>query len=594
MRARSRALSRRLALLLALAGVVVITGMARPASASASAGPSPVRHVFVIVLENESASTTFGPGSPAPYLSRTLRSQGAYLPNYYGIGHQSNDNYVAMISGQAPGVQNQADCMAFDDFVPGTIGAYGQVQGSGCVYPAAVPTIASQLTAAGFTWRDYDEDMGADPSRESAVCGHPAVNSQDGTQKATAADEYATRHNPFVYFHSIIDDTTLCDTQVVNLDQLPQDLASVSATPNYVFITPDLCDDGHDSPCANGEPGGLGQADKFLQTWVPRITGSPAFRQDGLLIVTFDEAASSDTSSCCGEIPGPNSPKPGATGPGGGDVGAVLLSPCIGPGTVSKAPYNHYSMLRSVEDIFGVSHLGYAGLPGETSFGSDIFNRTCGAGVPIVSVHAPPLVSSVSTRARIPVAWSSTAAGGPAVASYTVQVRDTGARKPRWRTLRQATTLTSLSFRGALGHTYVFRVLATNLAGYAGAFVSATSLVPSGIRPAKGHFSRGWRVRRVRGAWQGRAISSHTRGATFKLRYVGGGVMVIGERTRGGGVARITLDGRTRTVHLHSRRRQARRVIYQAPARSRVHHLEIVVLRGTVALEGFAIASRRG
>ena len=58
--------------------------------------------MFIIVLENESASTTFGPTSPAPYLSKTLTAQGAYLPNYYGTGHDSNDNYISMISGQAP------------------------------------------------------------------------------------------------------------------------------------------------------------------------------------------------------------------------------------------------------------------------------------------------------------------------------------------------------------------------------------------------------------------------------------------------------------------------------------------------------------
>src|SRR5581483_1135576 len=169
-----------------------------------------------------------------------------------------------------------------------------------------VPTIASQLTGAGLTWADYNEDMGADPSRESSVCAHPALNSSDNTQTATVTDQYATRHNPFVYFHSIIDDTELCDTHVLNLDQLPQALTAYSATPNYVFITPDLCDDGHDAPCADGQPGGLAQADKFLQTWVPQITGSPAFRQDGLLIITFDEAATHDARSCCGEIPGPN------------------------------------------------------------------------------------------------------------------------------------------------------------------------------------------------------------------------------------------------------------------------------------------------
>ena len=167
----------------------------------------------------------------------------------------------------------------------------------GCVYPAAVQTIANQLTAHGLSWRGYMEDMGADPSRESSVCGHPAVGSTDNTQSATAADEYAARHDPFVYFHSIIDDTTLCDTRVVTLDALPQDLASAATTPNYAFITPDLCNDGHDAPCKNGQPGGLVSADEFLQNWVPKITASPAFQQNGHLIITFDEAATSDASS---------------------------------------------------------------------------------------------------------------------------------------------------------------------------------------------------------------------------------------------------------------------------------------------------------
>ncbi|MGI8413992.1 MAG: alkaline phosphatase family protein [Solirubrobacteraceae bacterium] len=204
----------------------------------------------------------------------------------------------------------------------------------------------------------------------------------DATQSATAADEYATRHDPFVYFHSIIDDTTLCDTHVVNLDLLSRDLRSTRDTPNYVFITPDLCDDGHDASCANGSPGGLPRADRFLREWVPKITAAPAYRSaNGLLLILFDEASTSDTRSCCGEIPGPGSLLPGFLGSGGGDTGAVALSPCIAPGTVSPVPYNHYSMLRSVEDIFGLRHLGYAALPGESSFGADIFTRRCPARV---------------------------------------------------------------------------------------------------------------------------------------------------------------------------------------------------------------------
>jgi phosphatidylinositol-3-phosphatase len=575
-------------------GLLAVTLLlAAAVAAPAAAVAAPIRHVFVIVLENESASTTFGPNSPAPYLSQTLRSQGVYLPKYYAVGHESNDNYIAMISGQAPSAQNQADCQVFDDVIPGTIGAYGQAQGAGCVYPAAVQTIASQLTADGFTWADYNEDMGADPTRETSVCGHPSLNSSDDTQKATPADEYATRHNPFVYFHSIIHDTELCDTHVLDLDQLPQALASYAATPNYVFITPDLCDDGHDAPCVNGQPGGLAQADRFLQTWVPQITGSPAFRQDGLLIVTFDEAATSDTSSCCGEIPGPDSPEPGVGGPGGGDVGAVLLSPCIAPGTVSPVAYNHYSMLRSVEDIFGLAHLGYAQLPGETSFGADIFTRSCGSGPPMVAAHSPPLQSSASTTTRIRVRWSPVSGGTGSVASYTVRVRDSSVHKPGWRTLSQGTAGTSLSFPGTLGHTYTFEVQALDPAGQAGNWSrGVTTVVPTAARPTHGRFSPGWRGHRVRGAWHGHTISSHRPGANFRLRFRGGTLWLIGERWRAGGIARVTLDGRRQTIHLRASGRRLRQVVYRARLRSHPHRLTVRVLRGTVTLEGVAIASR--
>jgi hypothetical protein len=578
---------------LALAAALSLLCAAFMGTAAAAAAP-PIRHVYVIVLENESASTTFAANSPAPYLSQTLRAAGGYVPNYYGTGHESNDNYISMISGQAPNAQNQADCQGFDDLTPGTIGAYGQAQGSGCVYPAFVPTIASQLTAAGYTWRDYDEDMGNDPTREPSVCGHPGINSSDNTQKAEASDQYATRHNPFVYFHSIIDDTTLCDTRVVNLSALPQDLSSPGGGANYSFITPNLCNDGHDAPCATGQPGGLTSADAFLRTWVPKITGTPSFRQDGLLMVIFDEAASSDTSSCCGETPGPGSPMPGINGPGGGKTGAVFISPCIAPGTVTNTAYNHYSMLGSVEDIFGVSHLGYAALPGETTFGSDLYNRPCGAAAPRARANAPALMSSSSPRSRIPVSWSATTTGGTPLASYRVQVRDLSARRPAWRTLASATQRTRQTFRAALGHTYRFMVTATNQAGQPSAPVTTTTVVPSGVRPARGHYSAGWRVRRVRGAWQGRAILSTARGASFHLRYVGGSLAIIGEPSPAGGVARVTFDGRTRTIHLHATRRHTRRVIFRASVRrSRVNHVTVRVLRGMVAVEGYAITARR-
>src|ERR1700761_6059708 len=137
-----------------------------------------IRHVFVIWLENENFSTTFGSGTAAPYLATTLTSQGALLQQYYGTGHVSLDNYASFISGQSPTNETTNDCTTgFTTITPGTVGAMGQVAGSGCIYPPSTLTLADQLQAAGFTWKGYMGDMGNDPTREAASCGHPAIGS---------------------------------------------------------------------------------------------------------------------------------------------------------------------------------------------------------------------------------------------------------------------------------------------------------------------------------------------------------------------------------------------------------------------------------
>src|SRR3954471_7539760 len=99
-------------------------------AASALAAPPPIRHVFVITLENKGFDETFAPGSPAPYLSHDLPAQAQLLTQYYGIGHASLDNYIAMVSGQAPNIVTQADCPFYFNFVPGIPApAGGQVIG---------------------------------------------------------------------------------------------------------------------------------------------------------------------------------------------------------------------------------------------------------------------------------------------------------------------------------------------------------------------------------------------------------------------------------------------------------------------------------
>jgi hypothetical protein len=367
-----------------VAAATALGSVSLASSSVAVAAPAklpPIRHVFILVLENQSYSITFGKPAPAPYLAETLPAKGALLTQYYGIGHWSLGNYLALISGQAPNAQTQADCPDLTEFQLSSpkLDANGQALGTGCIYPPMVKTLADQLEAAKLTWKGYMEDMGNDPTREAPTCGHSPLGGEERTHVATVSDKYAARHNPFVYFHSILDDQRRCDTHVVNLEKLREDLRSIETTPNYSFITPNLCNDGHDAKCVDGKSGGFQAVDAFLRKWVPLVMDSPGYKQDGLLIITFDESdgrGAEAATACCGEqgLPGETQP-PGMVGPGGGRVGAVLLSRFIKPGTVSAEPYNHYSTLRYVEDQLGLKHLGYAGQPGLKVFGADVFTQ---------------------------------------------------------------------------------------------------------------------------------------------------------------------------------------------------------------------------
>ena len=233
-----------------------------------------------------------------------------------------------------------------------------QAVGNGCVYPASgARRSPTSSTAKGLTWRGYMEDMGT-------PCRHPAANAPDDTQKAKVGDQYAARHNPFVYFHSITDRAAV-------RGQRRRPVASCRPTwprprrrRNLTYITPNLCNDAHDSPCVDGRPGGLVTADAWLQDLGPEDPGlarpssrtacssSPSTRPT--------PARSDGADACCGEGPGPNSPLPGIYGPGGGRTGTVLVSPFLKAGTINNTGYNHYSLLRTIEDIFGLAPLGYA------------------------------------------------------------------------------------------------------------------------------------------------------------------------------------------------------------------------------------------
>ncbi len=448
------------------------TGRAEPADAL-------VKHVVVIDLENESFNATFGPNSPATYLNSTLLKRGELVKNYYGTGHVSLDNYISQVSGQAPNDVSSADCATnltsltgtYNDLTPGTLDSDqkmypGQFDGQGCVMPASVKTIGDQLDARypgtpARNWREYAEDMGNDPARDGGqadptggtVCAHPiqanglaaddtnnaqGPNATGGQTKSAVVDQYAARHNPFVYFHSVTDNQRTCDQHVVSLGtvtvgtagqpdafsgHLATDFAHESTTPKFSFISPNLCNTGHDATCAGsntegGTTGGLVAADLWLKHWMPLLLNSPAYRSGNTVIVlTFDEGAITDTAAGDNEQPGPNSANPGysallntpaaalggktyyqilgitgltpgvqpATGtmPGGGQIGAVVFNPrLVRAGSVDDAgSYNHYSALRTYEDLLGIhkggadgkGHLGFASTAHD--FGADVFNR---------------------------------------------------------------------------------------------------------------------------------------------------------------------------------------------------------------------------
>ncbi len=378
-------------------GLFGLTAAVVPA-ASASAGsaaitstglrPGSIKHVWLIILENKSYDATFTGLNRNSYLWQTLPSQGVLLKNYYGTGHSSMDNYLALVSGQAPQEDTQSDCSVEDyDFgsnadivsAGGSLRRdpdYGQVNSpanasqpsnanapngaNGCTYPQDVPTLFNQLDAAGVTWKGYAEDLGDQPGREDAVCGGPGTAANNPTTNptyltATPAhpyppgvisftgaqpnDQYVAKHFPFPWFHALTgtvnaDGTTTpplttpvqggtdCDSaHIANLDSptngLYQDLQSVSTTPAFSWITPDNCSDAHDAVCkgnnlsgsftASGQPiyqtptpdpqsttpknytGGLYASDLFLEYYIPMIERSPAFKQGGLIDVTFDE-----------------------------------------------------------------------------------------------------------------------------------------------------------------------------------------------------------------------------------------------------------------------------------------------------------------
>jgi len=358
----------------------------------AEAGLPEVKHVFLVVLGENSYEETFGTTATAPYLSQTLPEQGELIPNYYAVTKGDLANQIALISGQGPTLETAADCPNFTDVVPGTESATapGQIEGAGCVYPVATESLPSQLVAKKLKWKAYVEDIGnGEAAGQPASCRHPAVGTPDPSQLPVPGDAYVTWRNPFVYFHSIIDGGE-CAAADVGFDRLTTDLTKKVSrqTPALSYIVPSACHDGGELPCEAGQLAGPLATEEFLKAVIPDITSSPAYKENGLIAITSAQArqtgATPDASSCCISPAYPNLPPAPeteaetglvkATG-GGGKVGLLLISPFVKPGSVNETvTYNHFSLLLTIEELFGLEKLGYAAEPALLPFDETVFN----------------------------------------------------------------------------------------------------------------------------------------------------------------------------------------------------------------------------
>jgi phosphatidylinositol-3-phosphatase len=305
----------------------------------------PIEHVAVVSLSGQDLGTAFAGDSPAPYLATDLRAQGALLKGYWAIDDSAVANGIALLSGQPPNADTRAGCPRFSD---------------DCLAADSVPTVAGQLIDRGLLWRAYVGGLGGPEQRS---CRAPEPGGEDPWREPREGDPYVTARNPFVYFRSILD-ASECGTQDVGLDSLEADLADASSTPQLLWIAPDACHDGSERACPDGA-GGLAAADAFLREWVPKLQRAPAMKDAGIVVILFDTGPA-QPSATDAEAP------PGAAG---ANVGALVLGPAkwVTPGTESVTAFSHLSLLRTIEDAFGLEHLGDAARDDVASFGADVF-----------------------------------------------------------------------------------------------------------------------------------------------------------------------------------------------------------------------------
>jgi hypothetical protein len=267
---------------------------ARPPDTTRSASSSPAAHIVVILMENKEYDQIIG--SPdAPYLNKLARRK-VLLTKEYAVGHPSLPNYLALTGGSTFGITSDCtDC---------------NVKGR---------NIVDQLEAHGISWKAYMQSM-------PGAC-------YKGPSAGTSPNEYAKKHDPFMYFNDVRRDATRCK-KIVPFTEFHKDLKS--GLPRFAWISPNECNDMHSCPIATG--------DSWLKAWVPKII--PALGTNGVVMVLFDEGSSD--AACC------------SLGTGGGHVVAVIAGPGAKDSTKIRVAADHYSLLRLIEDEWGFGRLRHA------------------------------------------------------------------------------------------------------------------------------------------------------------------------------------------------------------------------------------------
>lgn len=328
-------MKRQLLCCLAILAMTLTTASSAPVAA-ATERPK-IDHIVVVTLENTTAEEILvKKKDQAPFLNGLI-AKGAQLDAMFGIDHASLPNYLAMISGHASTAETRADCFVFS-----------------CVYePGLDETVVDQIEAKGLTWKGYMDGM-----------DRPCLHSEEGRVEKYRKG-YATRHNPFLYFAGIVRNQTRCETHDVPIGQLALDTAA-GPLPNLSFIVPDTCHDAHD--CS------LGQADTWIKENVGPLVARPEIRDHGLIVFTFDEAENNDQRGCCNNSRG-------------GRIATWLVGTGITPGVHSAVPYNHYSLLRTIEDTFGLPCLRHACDALTAAYGPELY----GGAAPDVTASSAPL-----------------------------------------------------------------------------------------------------------------------------------------------------------------------------------------------------------